>query len=67
MTKKIKSIVYGIGGFDESKPDNNLIEIVYYTKDELAELEAAEAKETARQAIVDRLGLTADELKILIG
>ena len=50
MTKKIKSIVYGIGGFDESKPDNNLIEIVYYTKDELAELEAAEAKETARVA-----------------
>jgi hypothetical protein len=67
MTKKIKSVVYGIGGFDESKPENNLIEIVYYTKDELAELEAAEAKEKARQAIVDRLGLTADELKILLG
>jgi hypothetical protein len=27
----------------------------------------AEAKATARQAIADRLGLTADELKVLLG
>jgi len=27
----------------------------------------AEAKETARQAIADRLGLSADELQVLIG
>jgi hypothetical protein len=27
----------------------------------------AEAKETARQAVADRLGLTADELKLLLG
>ena len=27
----------------------------------------AEAKATARQAIADRLGLTADELKLLLG
>ncbi len=27
----------------------------------------AEEKETARQAIADRLGLTADELKLLLG
>jgi inosine/xanthosine triphosphate pyrophosphatase family protein len=27
----------------------------------------AEAKETQRQAIADRLGLTADELKLLLG
>jgi hypothetical protein len=27
----------------------------------------AEAKEAARQAIADRLGLTADELKLLLG
>ena len=33
-----------------------------------AELKAeAEAKETARQAILDRLGLTADEAKLLLG
>ena len=27
----------------------------------------AEAKETARQAILDRLGLTADEAKLILG
>jgi len=32
-----------------------------------AEKAEAELKETARQAIADRLGLTADELKILLG
>jgi len=38
MEKKIKSVVYGIGGYDETKPDNNIIEIEYYTDEELAEL-----------------------------
>jgi hypothetical protein len=33
---------------------------------ELKKVEA-EAKETERQAIADRLGLTADELKVLLG
>jgi len=38
-----------------------------YTK-KVATAEAeAEAKETARQTIADRLGLTADELKVLLG
>jgi hypothetical protein len=32
-----------------------------------AEKVEAELKETARQAIADRLGLTADELKLLLG
>jgi hypothetical protein len=67
MTKKIKSIVYGLGGFDNSKPDNNVVEIVHYSKNELAELEAAEATEAQRQAILDRIGLTADELKTILG
>jgi hypothetical protein len=67
MTKKIKEVVYGLGGFDESKPDNNLVEVIYYTKDELAELAEAEAKETAKAAILDRIGLTTDELKTLLG
>ena len=35
---------------------------------ELTEAQAeAEAKATARQAIADRLGLTADELQVLLG
>jgi hypothetical protein len=32
-----------------------------------AEITDAKAKETARQAIADRLGLTADELQVLLG
>ena len=32
-----------------------------------AEKAEAEAKEAARQAILDRLGLTADEAKLLLG
>ena len=67
MTKQIKSVIYGVGGFDESKPENNVIEIVYYTKDELVEIAQTEAKETQRQAILDRIGLTADELKTILG
>ena len=49
-----------------------------YTAKEIAEVEAAkekslleiaeaEAKATARQAILDRLGLTADEAALLLG
>jgi len=35
---------------------------------EIAQIEAeATAKQAARQAIADRLGLTADELKLLLG
>lgn len=67
MTKKIKTVVYGLGGHDESKPDNNIIEIIYYNEDELAELEAVKAKKEERQAILDRLGLTADEAKLILG
>jgi hypothetical protein len=67
MTKKIKEIVFGLGGSDESKPDNNVVEIIYYTKDELAALEAEEVKVAQKQALLDRLGITADEAKLLLG
>jgi hypothetical protein len=40
MEKKIKIVTYGLGGYDETKPDNNIVEIQYYTAEELAELEA---------------------------
>jgi hypothetical protein len=67
MTKTIKTIVYGEGGHDESKPNNNIVETIYYTNEELAEIKAQEAKEAERQAILDRLGLTADEAKLILG
>ena len=67
MTKKIKTVIYGLGGHDESKPENNVIEIIYYTKDELAALEAEETKAAEKQALLDRLGITADEAQLLLG
>jgi len=48
----------------------NDIEFAQYEADkaeELAKQAEAEAKEAARQAILDRLGLTADEAKLLLG
>jgi len=68
MTKKIKEVVYGIGGYDDSKPDKNVIEIVYYTKDELVEVEAKEVKAQAKaaaQAKLAALGLTVADLEAL--
>jgi hypothetical protein len=38
-----------------------------FEKQVAAEQAEAEAKVTARQAILDRLGLTADEAKLLLG
>jgi len=77
MTKKIKTIVYGLGGFDEAKPDNNVVEIVYYTKTELDQLDAeeaaqataqaeAEAKATAKADLLAKLGITAEEARLLL-
>ena len=47
---------------DSEKKEREAKEIEFASR--LAE---AEAKETARQAVLDRLGLTADELKVLLG
>jgi hypothetical protein len=37
------------------------------TENDLARKAEAQAKETQRQAILDRLGLTADEAKLILG
>jgi hypothetical protein len=67
MTKKIKAVVYGEGGFDASKPDDNVVEIVYYTNAELKEVTEQETIAANKQAILDRIGLTADELQTILG
>lgn len=67
MANRIKSVVYGEGGFDESKPNNNVVETVYYTDAELAELEAEEAKAASKAALLAKLGITEDEAKLLLG
>jgi len=65
---KIKSVVYGLGGYDESKPANNVVETLYYTDEELAAL-AAEAQKAADKIAAESklaaLGLTPDDLKAL--
>jgi hypothetical protein len=48
----------------------NDAEFAQYQADQAAQAAAkaeAEAKETQRQAILDRLGLTADEAKLILG
>jgi len=48
----------------------NDVEFAQYEADQsayLIEKAEAEAKETAKAAILDRIGLTADELKIILG
>jgi hypothetical protein len=66
MAKKIKSVTYGLGGYDESKPDNNVVETTFYTDAELSELEAEEAKAAEKVALLEKLGITDDETKLLL-
>ena len=65
--KKIKDVIYGLGGYDESKPDNNVIETTYYTDAELLEIAEEEVKATQKQALLNKLGLTAEEAQLLLG
>jgi hypothetical protein len=67
MTKQIKSVVFGLGGYDETKPDNNIIETVYYSDEELTKLAAEAAKAEQRAALLERLGITAEEAQLLLG
>lgn len=50
---------------DETPEEKKLRED--WAKQVKAELAEAEAKEAQRQAIADRLGLTAEELQVLLG
>jgi hypothetical protein len=63
---KIKEVVYGLGGYDESKPNNNIIEIIEYTKEELKVLELETKKEQAKTELLDRLGITKEEVELLL-
>jgi len=39
MEQKIKSVVYGFGGYDPEMENDNIAEVIYYTDEELAELD----------------------------
>jgi hypothetical protein len=67
MNKQIKSVTYGLGGYDETKPNNNIVETLYYSKDELAQIALQEKAEADKAALLARLGLTEDELKTILG
>lgn len=50
----MQEIIYGIGGYDPSKPDNNIMEVIEYPDPAQTELDTGLAK------LVD-LGLTPEE------
>ena len=64
--QRIKSVVYDFGGYDETKENNNVVEIVYYTPSELAELKAQEEAAAAKAALLEKLGITEEEAKLLL-
>jgi hypothetical protein len=66
MTKKVKSVTYGMGGYDEAKPDNNIVETLYYSDAEIAELEAETTKAAEKIALLKKLGITQDEANLLL-
>lgn len=63
---EIKAVVYGLGGYDPDKPDNNIIEIEYYTDAEIAELAKAAEAAAAKAALLAKLSITEDEAKLLL-
>ncbi len=64
---KIKSVVYGLGGYDETKPNNNIVEILYYTPEEEAQAQEATEAAAAKVALLAKLGITEDEARLLLG
>lgn len=69
MTKPIIKIVNCETG-EEIEREMNDVEFAQYEADQTAEAQRRaelESKAAARQAILDRLGLTEDEAKLLIG
>lgn len=52
---------------NKAEKDQQKIDEAEFTKMQALIKAEAEAKETAKQAILDRIGLTADELKTILG
>ena len=71
MTKsKIQLKEFNCESGEEFVRDANADELAQFEIDkanELARLAAIDAREASRQAILDRLGLTADEAKLILG
>jgi len=70
MANKPQVKIVNVETGEEIVRDADADEIAQFKIDaanEATRLADAEAKETARQAILNRLGLTADEAKLLLG
>lgn len=67
MTKVIKTVVYGLNGYDETKPDNNIISYEYYSSEELDMIAAEAQKAINRAALLAQLGITEEQAKLLLG
>jgi hypothetical protein len=52
---------------NKAEKDQEKIDAAFYAEAQTARQAEAEARETQRQVILDRLGLTADEAKLLLG
>jgi hypothetical protein len=60
----VKTITYGIGGFDSTKPNNNIIEETEVPDPEPTPEELARASAVAK---LKKLGLTEEEALALVG
>jgi hypothetical protein len=58
-----QSIVYGLGGYDPSKPNDNIVEIIDLPDDPVT---IDSAKEAA-MAKLRKLGLTDEEIQAVVG
>lgn len=57
------NIVYGIGGYDPSKPNNNIVEVIELPDEPVI---VDPIKEAAMEKL-RKLGLTDDEIQAVIG
>ena len=69
---KIVDVVFDVLTGEETRTERNETPTEKKLREEIAaqnakEAAEAEAKETAKAAILDRIGLTADELKTILG
>jgi hypothetical protein len=53
--------------FNKTEKDQEKLDNKIAAENAITQQAEAEAKEAARQAILDRLGLTADEAKLILG
>jgi len=56
-------ITYGLGGYDSTKPNNNIVEVVEVPD----ELEVVDPVKEAAMAKLRNLGLTDEEINAIVG